>query len=69
MQMDKEAVLMWTLNLFRKLDCDNHIQLPQVSDEHCKIELNENNEVIMLWYNTIILTALFVSLNWLFLCI
>ncbi|XP_039515152.1 uncharacterized protein LOC120469919 isoform X3 [Pimephales promelas] len=31
----------------RKLDCDNHIQLPQVSDEHRKIELNENNELIL----------------------
>ncbi|KAK7134388.1 hypothetical protein R3I93_017715 [Phoxinus phoxinus] len=31
----------------RKLDCDIPIQLPQVSDEHCKIELNENNEFIL----------------------
>ncbi|XP_056101740.1 proliferation marker protein Ki-67-like [Rhinichthys klamathensis goyatoka] len=31
----------------RKLDCDIRIQLPQVSDEHCKIELNENNELIL----------------------
>ncbi|XP_039515153.1 muscle M-line assembly protein unc-89-like [Pimephales promelas] len=31
----------------RKLDCDNHIQLPQVSVEHRKIELNENNELIL----------------------
>jgi len=36
---------MWTLYLFRKLDCDIRIQLPQVSKEHCKIELNENKEV------------------------
>ncbi len=33
---------------FRKLDCDIRIQLPQVSKEHCKIELNENKEVIIL---------------------
>ncbi|KAG1957994.1 proliferation marker protein Ki-67 [Pimephales promelas] len=38
---------MWTLYLFRKLDCDIRIQLPQVSKEHCKIELNENKELIL----------------------
>ncbi|XP_077062242.1 uncharacterized protein LOC143714735 [Siphateles boraxobius] len=31
----------------RKLDCDIRIQLPEVSDEHCKIEKNENNELIL----------------------
>ncbi|KAK7122989.1 hypothetical protein R3I94_019944 [Phoxinus phoxinus] len=31
----------------RKLDCDIRIQLPQVSKEHCKIELNENKELIL----------------------
>uniref|UniRef100_A0A8C2ERF7 Marker of proliferation Ki-67 n=1 Tax=Cyprinus carpio TaxID=7962 RepID=A0A8C2ERF7_CYPCA len=30
-----------------KLDCDIRIQLPQVSKEHCKIELNENKELIL----------------------
>lgn len=29
----------------RKPDCDIRIQLPQVSKEHCKIDLNENKEV------------------------
>ncbi|KAI4887627.1 hypothetical protein NFI96_016631, partial [Prochilodus magdalenae] len=32
---------------FRKLDCDIRIQLPQVSKEHCRIELNENKELIL----------------------
>ncbi|XP_016351035.1 antigen KI-67-like isoform X1 [Sinocyclocheilus anshuiensis] len=32
----------------RKLDCDIRIQLPQVSKEHCKIELNENKELILI---------------------
>ncbi|XP_062330703.1 proliferation marker protein Ki-67 isoform X1 [Osmerus eperlanus] len=31
----------------RKPDCDIRIQLPQVSKEHCKIDLNENKEVIL----------------------
>ncbi|XP_019902442.3 proliferation marker protein Ki-67 isoform X2 [Esox lucius] len=31
----------------RKPDCDIRIQLPQVSKEHCRIELNENKEVIL----------------------
>lgn len=31
----------------RKMDCDIRIQLPQVSKEHCKIELNENKELIL----------------------
>ncbi|XP_062859301.1 proliferation marker protein Ki-67 [Trichomycterus rosablanca] len=31
----------------RKLDCDIRIQLPQVSKEHCRIELNENKELIL----------------------
>ncbi|KAJ7325321.1 hypothetical protein JRQ81_018341 [Phrynocephalus forsythii] len=30
----------------RKRECDIRIQLPQVSKEHCKIEVNENKEVI-----------------------
>lgn len=30
----------------RKPDCDICIKLPEVSKEHCRIELNENNEVI-----------------------
>ncbi|KAK3559075.1 hypothetical protein QTP86_002989 [Hemibagrus guttatus] len=31
----------------RKLDCDIRIQLPQVSKEHCRIEFNENKELIL----------------------
>ncbi|NXF40612.1 KI67 protein, partial [Nyctibius bracteatus] len=31
----------------RKTECDIRIQLPQVSKEHCKIEVNENKEVIL----------------------
>ncbi|KAM7370985.1 hypothetical protein PAMP_010491 [Pampus punctatissimus] len=31
----------------RKPDCDIRIQLPQVSKEHCRIDLNENKEVIL----------------------
>ncbi len=47
------GVLMWIFFFycFRKLDCDIRIQLPQVSKEHCKIELNENKEVIILLLN------------------
>ncbi|XP_032889579.1 proliferation marker protein Ki-67 isoform X2 [Amblyraja radiata] len=32
----------------RKTDCDIRIQLPHVSKEHCKLEVNENNEVILI---------------------
>ncbi|XP_047464624.1 proliferation marker protein Ki-67 isoform X2 [Mugil cephalus] len=31
----------------RMPDCDIRIQLPQVSKEHCRIDLNENKEVIL----------------------
>ncbi|XP_038629294.1 proliferation marker protein Ki-67-like isoform X2 [Scyliorhinus canicula] len=31
----------------RKTECDIRIQLPHVSKEHCKLEVNENNEVIL----------------------
>ncbi|XP_041065757.1 proliferation marker protein Ki-67 isoform X2 [Carcharodon carcharias] len=31
----------------RKADCDIRIQLPHVSKEHCKLEVNENNEIIL----------------------
>ncbi|XP_051925574.1 proliferation marker protein Ki-67 isoform X3 [Hippocampus zosterae] len=31
----------------RNADCDVRIQLPQVSKEHCRIDLNENKEVIL----------------------
>ncbi|XP_062927878.1 proliferation marker protein Ki-67 isoform X2 [Mobula hypostoma] len=31
----------------RKSECDIRIQLPHVSKEHCKLEVNENNEVIL----------------------
>ena len=30
----------------RKPDCDICVKLPEVSKKHCRIELNENNEVI-----------------------
>lgn len=33
-------------DLCRKPDCDIRIQLPQVSKEHCRIDLNENKEVM-----------------------
>ncbi|KAF7239236.1 Proliferation marker protein Ki-67, partial [Varanus komodoensis] len=32
----------------RKKECDIRIQLPQVSKEHCKIEVNENKEAILI---------------------
>ncbi|XP_032081727.1 proliferation marker protein Ki-67 isoform X2 [Thamnophis elegans] len=31
----------------RKKECDIRIQLPQVSKEHCKIEINENKEAVL----------------------
>ncbi|XP_021255389.1 proliferation marker protein Ki-67 isoform X2 [Numida meleagris] len=31
----------------RRTECDIRIQLPQVSKEHCKIEVNENKEAIL----------------------
>ncbi|XP_031699905.1 proliferation marker protein Ki-67 isoform X3 [Anarrhichthys ocellatus] len=31
----------------RKPDCDIRIQLPQVSKEHCRIDFNENKEIIL----------------------
>ncbi|XP_028989086.1 proliferation marker protein Ki-67 [Betta splendens] len=31
----------------RKPDCDIRIQLPHVSKEHCRIDLNENKEVVL----------------------
>ncbi|XP_025898230.1 proliferation marker protein Ki-67 [Nothoprocta perdicaria] len=31
----------------RKTECDIRIQLPQVSKEHCKIEVNENKEAVL----------------------
>ncbi|XP_022060583.2 proliferation marker protein Ki-67 isoform X1 [Acanthochromis polyacanthus] len=31
----------------RNTDCDIRIQLPQVSREHCRIDLNENKEVVL----------------------
>ncbi|XP_058044707.1 proliferation marker protein Ki-67 [Ahaetulla prasina] len=31
----------------RKKECDIRIQLPQVSKEHCKIEVNENKEAVL----------------------
>ncbi|KFQ22566.1 Antigen KI-67, partial [Mesitornis unicolor] len=33
--------------LGRKSECDIRIHLPQVSKEHCKIEVNENKEAIL----------------------
>ncbi|NWV00764.1 KI67 protein, partial [Upupa epops] len=32
----------------RRSECDIRIQLPQVSKEHCKIEVNENKEAILM---------------------
>ncbi|XP_063049369.1 proliferation marker protein Ki-67-like [Engraulis encrasicolus] len=31
----------------RKIECDIRIQLPQVSKEHCRVEINENKEVVL----------------------
>ncbi|XP_029312499.1 proliferation marker protein Ki-67 isoform X2 [Cottoperca gobio] len=31
----------------RKPDCDIRIQLPQVSKEHCRIDFNENKEIVL----------------------
>ncbi|XP_025028664.1 proliferation marker protein Ki-67 isoform X2 [Python bivittatus] len=31
----------------RKKECDIRIQMPQVSKEHCKIEINENKEAVL----------------------
>lgn len=36
---------------YRKPDCDIRIQLPQVSKEHCRIDLNENKEVMQHLFN------------------
>ncbi|XP_043407928.1 proliferation marker protein Ki-67 [Chelonia mydas] len=37
----------------RKTECDIRIQLPQVSKEHCKIEVNENKEAILINLSTV----------------
>lgn len=37
----------YSCGLLRKPDCDIRIQLPQVSKEHCRIDLNENKEVTL----------------------
>ncbi|XP_062436356.1 proliferation marker protein Ki-67 [Rhea pennata] len=37
----------------RKTECDIRIQLPQVSKEHCKIEVNENKEAILTNLSTV----------------
>ncbi|XP_068807526.1 proliferation marker protein Ki-67 isoform X3 [Struthio camelus] len=37
----------------RKIECDIRIQLPQVSKEHCKIEVNENKEAILTNLSTV----------------
>uniref|UniRef100_K7FV23 Marker of proliferation Ki-67 n=1 Tax=Pelodiscus sinensis TaxID=13735 RepID=K7FV23_PELSI len=37
----------------RKTECDIRIQLPQVSKEHCKIEVNENKEAILFNLSTL----------------
>ncbi|XP_064370448.1 proliferation marker protein Ki-67 isoform X3 [Dromaius novaehollandiae] len=37
----------------RKAECDIRIQLPQVSKEHCKIEVNENKEAILTNLSTV----------------
>ncbi|CAL9698925.1 unnamed protein product [Knipowitschia caucasica] len=42
-----EFPLTSTCTFGRKPDCDIRIQIPQVSKEHCRIDLNENKEVIL----------------------
>ncbi|XP_035853439.1 proliferation marker protein Ki-67 isoform X5 [Sander lucioperca] len=42
-----EFPLISTCLIGRRPDCDIRIQLPQVSKEHCRIDLNENKEVIL----------------------
>ncbi|OPJ84055.1 antigen KI-67 isoform F [Patagioenas fasciata monilis] len=37
----------------RRTECDIRIQLPQVSKEHCKIEVNENKEAILTNLSTV----------------
>ncbi|NXX77090.1 KI67 protein, partial [Urocolius indicus] len=37
----------------RRTECDIRIQLPQVSKEHCKIEINENKEAILTNLSTV----------------
>ncbi|XP_061334543.1 proliferation marker protein Ki-67 isoform X2 [Pezoporus flaviventris] len=37
----------------RRTECDIRIQLPQVSKEHCKIEVNENKEAILINLSTV----------------
>ncbi|XP_063748705.1 proliferation marker protein Ki-67 isoform X1 [Eleginops maclovinus] len=37
----------------RMPDCDIRIQLPQVSKEHCRIDLNENKEVVLTNLSTV----------------
>ncbi|XP_034049390.1 LOW QUALITY PROTEIN: proliferation marker protein Ki-67 [Thalassophryne amazonica] len=40
----------------RKPDCDIRIQIPQVSKEHCRIDLNENKEIILTNLSSVNLT-------------
>ncbi|XP_042647768.1 proliferation marker protein Ki-67 isoform X3 [Tyto alba] len=37
----------------RRTECDIRIQLPQVSKEHCKIEVNENKEAVLTNLSTV----------------
>ncbi|NXK73348.1 KI67 protein, partial [Amazona guildingii] len=37
----------------RRTECDIRIQLPQVSKEHCKIEVNENKRAILINLSTV----------------
>ncbi|XP_061202729.1 proliferation marker protein Ki-67 isoform X2 [Neopsephotus bourkii] len=37
----------------RRTECDIRIQLPQVSKEHCRIEVNENKEAILINLSTV----------------
>ncbi|NXX60415.1 KI67 protein, partial [Scopus umbretta] len=37
----------------RRTECDIRIQLPQVSKEHCKIEINKNKEAILTNLSTV----------------
>ncbi|OXB82543.1 UNVERIFIED_CONTAM: hypothetical protein H355_005798, partial [Colinus virginianus] len=44
---------LFLLFAFRRTECDIRIQLPQVSKEHCKIEVNENKEAILTNLSTV----------------
>ncbi|NXG06722.1 KI67 protein, partial [Sakesphorus luctuosus] len=37
----------------RKTECDIRMRLPWVSNEHCKIEINENKEAVLINLSTV----------------